>query len=66
VSEAGGTVRPLAPQGLVWLIGSVPWRLDGLRRGRWVGDVTTRKLPVVGFRARMGDVIGLAGPGRDT
>jgi hypothetical protein len=32
----------------------------------WVGDVTTRKLPVVGFRARMGDVIGLAGPGRDT
>ncbi len=32
----------------------------------WVGDVTTRKLPVVGFRARMGDVIRLAGPGRDT
>ena len=32
----------------------------------WVGDVTTRKLSVVGFRARMGDVIRLAGPGQDT
>ena len=32
----------------------------------WVGDVTTRKLPVIGSRARMGDVIRLAGPGQDT
>ena len=54
--------------------------LEGFRKGfggkdvlfgrfswtEWVGDVTTRKLPVVGFRARMGDVIRLAGPGRDT
>jgi hypothetical protein len=32
----------------------------------WVGDVTTWKLPVLGSRARMGDVIRLAGPGQDT
>jgi hypothetical protein len=30
----------------------------------WVGDVTTWKLPVLGFRARMGDVNRLAGPGK--
>ncbi len=40
--------------------------LGGFSWTVWVGDVTTRKLPVVGFRARMGDVIRLAGPGRDT
>jgi hypothetical protein len=31
----------------------------------WVGDVTTQ-LPVLRSRARMGDVIRLAGPGQDT
>ena len=35
-------------------------------RWRLVGDVATRKLPVLGSRARMGDVIRLAGPGQDT
>jgi hypothetical protein len=32
----------------------------------WVGDVMTRKLRVFCSQARMGDVIGLAGPGQDT
>jgi hypothetical protein len=36
-SEAGGTGRPLAPQSFVWLIGSVSWRLNGLREGAGSG-----------------------------
>ncbi len=41
------------------LFGQLAWTV-------WVGDVTTRKLPVLGSRVRMGDVIRLAGPGQDT
>jgi hypothetical protein len=41
------------------LVGQFAWTV-------WVGDVTTRKLPVLGSRARMGDVIRLASPGQDT
>ena len=49
-----------------WVLGGRMRCLGGFSWTVWVGDVTTRKLPVVGFRARMGDVIRLAGPGRDT
>ncbi len=61
----------------VWRFGKEQKSQDGVWGGKdalfgqfawtvWVGDVTTRKLPVFGFRARMGDVIRLAGPGQDT
>ncbi len=58
-----GFVKEQESQDGVWgkdaLFGQFVWTV-------WVGDVTARKLPVLGSRARMGDVIRLAGPGRDT